>query len=141
MAKAKKSTAAAEAAQETREVQEMAQDTQAAAQAAEDSRAAQETIGPEDGSELLGCQDEAELQDGLLLEYAVTAENGLYLRAGPSVDSAALAVLPWGAGVFAEGGGEPEKGWLRVRTGRLAGYMMEQHLEALPLPELGHGAE
>lgn len=138
MAKAKKSTAAAEAAQETRENQEMAQ---AAEQAAEDSRAAQETIGPEDESELLGCQDEAELQDGLLLEYAVTAETGLFLRAGPSVDSAALAVLPWGAGVFAEGGGEPEKGWLRVRTGRLAGYMMEQHLEALPLPELGHGAE
>lgn len=113
MAKAKKSTAAAETAQET--------------------------ICPE--SELLGCQDEAELQEGLLLEYAVTAENGLYLRAGPSVDSAALAVLPWGAGVFAEGGSEPENGWLRVRTGRLAGYMMEQHLEALPLPELGHGAE
>ncbi len=136
MAKAKKSTAAAEAAQETRESQEMAQ---AAEQAAEDSRAAQETIGPEDGSELLGCQDKAELQEGLLLEYAVTAETGLFLRAGPSVDSAALAVLPWGAGVFAEG--EPEKGWLRVRTGRLAGYMMEQHLEALPLPELSHGAE
>lgn len=132
MAKAKKSTAATETAQETRESQEMAQDIQEAEQAAQS--------GPEEESELLGGQDEAELQESLLLEYAVTAENGLYLRAGPSADSAALAVLPWGAGVFAEGGG-PEAGWLRVRTGRLAGYMMEQYLEALPLPELGHGAE
>lgn len=140
MAKAKKSTAAAKTAQETRESQEMAQDIQAAEQAAQSGQPARETISPEDESELLGCQDEAELQESLLLEYAVTAENGLYLRAGPSADSAALAVLPWGAGVFAEGGG-PEKGWLRVRTGRLAGYMMEQYLEALPLPELGHGAE
>ena len=92
MAKAKKSTAAAETAQETRESQEMAQDIQAAEQAAQS--------GPEEESELLGCQDEAERQEGLLLEYAVTAENGLYLRAGPSADSAALAVLPWGAGVL-----------------------------------------
>lgn len=141
MAKAKKSTAAAETAQKMRENQEMAQTAQAAEQGAEDSRTPRESIGPEAGSELPGGQDEAELQDGLLLEYAVTAETGLFLRAGPSVNSAALAVLPWGAGVFAEGGGEPEKGWLRVRTGRLAGYMMEQHLEALELPELGHGAE
>lgn len=126
MAKTRRSTAA-ETAQEPREAQEMVQDTM------------RETIGPEDESELLGCQEEAELAEGLLTEYAVTAETGLYLREGPGVDSAALAALPQGAGVLAEG--EAEDGWLRVRTGRLEGWMMAQYLEALPLPELGHGAE
>ena len=92
-------------------------------------------IGPESESDLLGCQDESEVLEGLLVEYAVTSKGGLRLRQEPSLDSPILVVLPLGAGVFSDGVSAPE-GWLHVRTGRLEGYMLARHLEELPMPEL-----
>ena len=165
----KTAAAAAETAQEAQEQQDMSQDTQgqetateAAQEAAETAQDAQERdtegqettaeaaqgtvtqeiIGPDDPADLLGCEDadEAELAEGLLTEYAVTSKGGLRLREEPSVESPIIAVLPQGAGVLACEG--PEDGWLYVRTGRLEGWMMAKHLEAMPLPEwpsLGSG--
>lgn len=72
--------------------------------------------------------------EGLLAEYAVTSESGLNLRDAPGMDGAVLAELPRGAGVYSYG--EAQDGWLRVRTGRLEGWMLAKHLEKLPLPEL-----
>lgn len=72
--------------------------------------------------------------EGLLAEYAVTSESGLNLRDAPGMDGAVLAELPRGAGVYSYG--EAQDGWLRVRTGRLEGWMLAKHLEELPLPEL-----
>lgn len=137
---------AAEAAQEARDEREMSTDTQeagTASEAAESGREGtvrRETIGPEDESELLGCQDEAELTEGLLHPYAVTAKGGLRLREEPDLKSAVAAVLPCGAGVFGDGEPGPD-GWVHVFTGRLSGWMMDKHLEPLLVPELSHGAE
>ena len=72
--------------------------------------------------------------EGLLAEYAVTSESGLNLRDAPGMDGAVLAELPRGAGGYSYG--EAQDGWLRVRTGRLEGWMLAKHLEELPLPEL-----
>lgn len=72
--------------------------------------------------------------EGRLAEYAVTSESGLNLRDAPGMDGAVLAELPRGAGVYSYG--EAQDGWLRVRTGRLEGWMLAKHLEELPLPEL-----
>ena len=72
--------------------------------------------------------------EGLLAEYAVTSESGLNLRDAPGMDGSVLAELPRGAGVYSYG--EAQDGWLRVRTGRLEGWMLAKHLEELPLPEL-----
>lgn len=138
MAKARETkTTAPEAAQETQGGQDMAMDTQTAeaasgaAESGQEGTTARETIGPEDAPELLGGQDEdeAELEEGLLTEYAVTAEGGLRLREKPSLDARVIAVLPWGSGVFAP---EPPDGeWVHVTTGLLAGYMMVGHLVPL----------
>lgn len=113
MAKTGKTTAAApETAQKAQEQQSMSQNTQ----------------GQETASET------AQGTSGLYVEYAVTAGGGLRLRGGPSTDAPIIAVLPRGAGVLGDGELGPD-GWCHVRTGRLEGWMMAQHLEALPMPE------
>lgn len=137
MAKAKKPEAAATAA-----AQEMSQDTQeseTASEAAENGQdeVTQAIIGPDGPEELLGCQDEVDLEETEFIEYAVTAEGGLRLREEPSKDAPVVAVLPCGVGVL--GNTRPaENGWRQVFTGRLFGWVMDKFLEAL---ELGHGTE
>lgn len=127
MASKKKGAEAPETAQDAQDGLTMGTDTteaQRPAEAAENAR----IIGPEDPAELLGCQDvdEAELEDGTLIEYVVTAEEGLRLREAPSLEASILAELPWGAGVFVD---EPPIGeWLCVTTGLLSGYMLAKHL-------------
>lgn len=122
MAKAKKTSTPAENAQKARD------DTPAAQEAAEGAVNGQ-IIGPADADELAGRQDEAELAEGVLTEYSVTAEHGLRLRERPSLDAPVIAVLPWGAGVFAD---EPPVGeWVCVTTGLLSGYMLAKHLAPL----------
>lgn len=124
-------------AQEARDELKMGMDTPGAQEAAKNAGTDQ-IIGPADESELLGCQeDEAVLQEGLLTEYAVTAEGGLKLWAEPGLDAGIIAVLPCGAGVYTDG--EPMGGWLPVRTGWLEGWMMAAHLDPLPLPVLAPG--
>lgn len=124
-------------AQEARDELEMGMDTPEAQETAKSAGTGQ-IIGPADESELLGCQeDEAVLQEGLLTEYAVTAQGGLKLRTGPGLDARIIAVLPFGAGVYTDG--EPMGGWLQVRTGRLEGWMMAAHLDPLPLLALASG--
>lgn len=133
MGRPKKASVPAESAQEQRDELNVGTNTSGALEAAEGAVPGQ-IIGPADETELRGCQeDEAVLQEGLLTEYAVTAEGGLNLRAQPGLDAPIMAVLPFGAGVYAEG--EPMGGWLYVRTGRLEGWMMAAHLDPLPLPE------
>ena len=128
MAKAKKTAASPESAQEAREELKVSVDTPGAQEAAEGAASGQ-IIGPADPAELLGCQDEAELQEGELTEYAVAAEHGLRLRKRPSLDAPVIAVLPWGAGVFAD---EPPVGeWVCVTTGLLSGYMLAKYLVPL----------
>lgn len=140
---------APEAAQETQEQQDVPQDpqrqeaasgaAQEAAEAAQAGTVTQEIIGPDDPADLLGCEDAdyVPTAEGLFVEYAVTATGGLRLRAAPAPDAPILAVLPCGAGVLACE--EPENGWLYVHTGRLEGWMMAQHLEAVPWPEWLYG--
>lgn len=72
--------------------------------------------------------------EGLIREYAVTAEGLLNLRDAPSFAGTILAELPRGAGVYSYE--NPVDGWLHVRTGRLEGWMLAEYLEELPLPEL-----
>lgn len=72
--------------------------------------------------------------EGLIAEYAVTAEAGLNLRDAPGYHGSILAELPHGAGVYSYD--KPVDGWLCVRTGRLEGWMLAEYLEELPLPEL-----
>ncbi len=137
MARKKRDTAPPESSQEARGELEMGMDTPTAQETSEGAGNGQ-IIGPVDESELMGCQEDAAvLQEGLLTEYAVTAEGGLNLRAGPGLDAGIIAVLPCGAGVYAED--EPMGGWLYVRTGRLEGWMMAAHLDPLPLPVLAPG--
>lgn len=128
MAKKKTTPVPPESAQEARDELEMNVDTPGTQEAAE--RAANgQIVGPADESELAGCQDEAELSEGVLTEYSVTAEHGLRLRKRPSLDAPVLAVLPWGAGVFTD---EPPLGeWVCVTTGLLSGYMLAEHLAPL----------
>lgn len=128
MARTKKAPTPAESTQEARDGLEMGMDTPAAREAAEGAVNGQ-IIGPADAGELAGCQDEAELAEGALTEYSVTAEHGLRLRKRPSLDAPVIAVLPWGAGVFAD---EPPIGeWVCVTTGLLSGYMLTKHLAPL----------
>ncbi len=137
MARKKRDAAPPESSQEARGELEMGMDTPTAQETSEGAGNGQ-IIGPVDESELMGCQEDAAvLQEGLLTEYAVTAEGGLNLRAGPGLDAGIIAVLPCGAGVYAED--EPMGGWLYVRTGRLEGWMMAAHLDPLPLPVLAPG--
>ena len=137
MARKKRDTAPPESSQEARGELEMGMDTPTAQETSEGAGNGQ-IIGPVDESELMGCQEDAAvLQEGLLTEYAVTAEGGLNQRAGPGLDAGIIAVLPCGAGVYAED--EPMGGWLYVRTGRLEGWMMAAHLDPLPLPVLAPG--
>lgn len=72
--------------------------------------------------------------EGLIREYAVTAEGLLNLRDAPSFAGTILAELPRGAGVYSYD--KPVDGWLYARTGRLEGWMLAEYLEELPLPEL-----
>lgn len=124
MARTKKAPTPAESAQEARDGLEMGVDTPVVQGAANG-----QIIGPADAGELAGCQDEAELSEGTLTEYSVTAERGLRLRERPSLDAPVIAVLPWGAGVFAD---EPPAGeWVCVTTGLLSGYMLAKHLAPL----------
>lgn len=128
MGRTRKAAAPPESAQEARDELEMNVDTSGTQETAE--RAANgQVIGPADESELAGCQDEAELSEGVLTEYSVTAEHGLRLRERPCLDAPVLAVLPWGAGVFA--GEAPLGEWVCVTTGLLSGYMLAEHLALL----------
>ena len=128
MVRTRKAAMPPESAQEAREDLEMGMDAPGTREAAEGAASGQ-IIGPADESELAGCQDETELQDGELTEYAVRAEHGLRLRERPSLDAPVTAVMPWGAGVFAD---EPPVGeWVRVTTGLLSGYMLAEHLAPL----------
>lgn len=128
MGRTKKAAAPPESVQEARDELGMGMDTPGAQEAAEGAANGQ-IIGPADPAELLGCQDEAELSEGELTEYSVTAEHGLRLRERPSLEAPVLAVLPWGAGVFAD---EPPLGeWVCVTTGLLSGYMLVKHLAPL----------
>lgn len=139
MGRTRNTAAATETAQNEQNEREMSTDTQEAGTASEAAGSGQEgtitreTIGPEDESGLLGCEDEAELAEGLLVEYVVTAEGGLRLRERPTLDAPVVAVLPCGAGVFGDGEPAPN-GWVHVFTGRLSGWMMDKHLEQLGLP-------
>lgn len=78
--------------------------------------------------------EETDTLECMITEYAVTAQSGLNLRAEPRMDGQILAVLPYGAGVYSYD--KPTDGWLHVGTGRLAGWMLAEYLEELPLPEL-----
>ena len=137
MGRSRKVATPAESAQETRDELNVGMDTSEAPGAAEGAVTGQ-IVGPVDESALLGCQeDEAVLMESLLTEYAVAAEGGLNLREQPGLDAPVVAVLPFGAGVYA--GDEPMGGWLHVRTGRLEGWMMAAHLDPLPLLALASG--
>lgn len=95
----------------------------------------EERNGLELGADLSGAQpDESTLLEGLIAEYAVTAEGGLNLRDAPGYHGAILSELPRDAGVYSYD--KPVDGWLHVRTGRLEGWMLAEYLEELPLPEL-----
>ena len=69
----------------------------------------------------------------LPVEVAVSAAQGLNLRAAPSMDAAVLAVLPKGAGMFVDSNQLPADGtilpWLAVTTGKLSGYVDSKYLE------------
>ena len=110
------------------------------AQTAEQEAAGQGLIEQETTGSALenGCpDDEAELAEGVLQPYAIAFNGGLRLRRDPRLDAPVIAVLPCGAGVFADGESGPD-GWLHVLTGRLSGWMMAKYLEKLPLPELSN---
>lgn len=128
MGRTKKPAAAPESAQETRDGLDKGMDISTPGEDSEGALAGR-VVGPADPAELLGCQEEAELSEGVLTEYSVTAEGGLRLRERPSPNAPVIAVLPWGAGVFAA---EPPIGeWLCVTTGLLSGYMLAEHLAPL----------
>lgn len=128
MGRSKKAAVPPESAQAAQNETEMGMDTPGTQEPAEGAANGQ-IIGPADPAELLGCQEEAELQEGELTEYAVAPKGGLRLRKRPSLDAPVIAVLPWGAGVFAD---EPPIGeWVCVTTGLLSGYMLVKHLAPL----------
>ena len=128
MAKKKQAPMPPESAQYAQDELEMGADTTGAQEAAEEAATGQIISQPDEGA-LAGCQDEAELFEWTLTEYAVTAEGGLRLRERPSPDAPIIAVLPWGAGVFTDE--PPLGGWVCVTTGLLSGYMMAEHLAPL----------
>ncbi len=128
MGKTKENAVEAPAAiQDTREVQ----DVQEGGMTSEDilaeqpGAAAHEVIGPENESELLGCQDEASnIQP---LEYAVAGCTFLNLRERPGLDAPITAVLPCGVGVSDTG--QVQGDWWEIVTGRLTGWVMSTYLE------------
>ncbi len=128
MAKGKKTSVPPESAQDARDELEMGTDITGTWETAEGATNGQ-IISQADERESAGSHDEAELFEGMLTEYAVTAEGGLRLRERPSPDAPIIAVLPWGAGVFADE--PPLGGWVCVTTGLLSGYMMAEHLAPL----------
>lgn len=128
MAKTKKAPVPSESTQDARNELEMDTDATETQEAAEEAANGQ-IISQAGESEPTDPQDEAELFEGTLTEYAVTAEGGLRLRERPSPDAPIIAVLPWGAGVFADE--PPVGGWVCVTTGLLSGYMMAEHLAPL----------
>lgn len=137
MAKTKKADEAVVSAQEARKDQEMPQGLQEQETPPDAAQEARE----EHITGAIGPEDEAELAECVLTQYAVAGAALLNLRSGPSRDAPVIAALPQGAGVFADGDPGPE-GWFHVCTGRLEGWMMAQYLEALPLPELtAYGAD
>ncbi len=128
MGRTKKPAAAPESAQEARDGLDKGMDISTSGGGSEGAPAGR-VVGPEDPAELLGCQEEVEMSEGALTEYSVTAEGGLRLRERPFPNAPVIAVLPWGAGVFAD---EPPVGeWLPVTTGLLSGYMLAEHLAPL----------
>lgn len=128
MGRTKKPAAAPENAQKARDGLDESMDISTPGEGSEGTLAGR-VVGPADPAELLGCQEEAELSEGVLTEYSVTAEGGLRLRERPFPNAPVIAVLPWGAGVFAD---EPPVGeWLCVTTGLLSGYMQVKHLAPL----------
>lgn len=142
----KNETAAPDAAQDAGGQSGVSQDTQevkaapAASEGPQEGAATHEVIGPDSEDELLGCQDEAELAEGVLCPYAVVGCNALNLRAEPSMDALIMAKLPWGAGVFGDDD-SAEDGWRQVFTGRLSGWVMDKYLEELqPLELAAYGA-
>ena len=117
-----------EAVQEAQEVQEMCRDIREHAMPPEGALASPgEIIGPEDESELLGCQDGEEPDPPV--EYAVAADPGLNLREEPSKAAPIIAELPRGVGVRPTG--VTQGAWCEVVTGRLTGWVMGEFLEPL----------
>ena len=130
MARKKRDAAPPESSQEARGELEMGMDTPTAQETSEGAGNGQ-IIGPVDESELMGCQEDAAvLQEGLLTEYAVTAEGGLNLRAGPGLDAGIIAVLPCGAGVY---------GRLALCAHRAAGGLDDGRASG-PAPAAGAGS-
>lgn len=128
MERAKKAAAPLGSPKEAREELGMVMGAPVSQEPAEEA-ASGRVIGPAEGSDLAGREGEAELFEGGLTEYSVTAEGGLRLREQPSLEAPVLAELPWGVGVFAD---EPPAGeWVRVTTGLLSGYMLAEHLAPL----------
>lgn len=134
MAKANKTkTAAAEAAQEVREAQEVPQDIRetdtppAAAEGVQDPY--QDLMEPDPVPEPEPA-GEALAEPAAFADYAVTGCNWLRLRQEPSLDSEVVTKLPRGVGVV--GLNRPaEKGWRQVFTGWLHGWVMDKYLEPL----------
>lgn len=139
MARTRRADEAVVSAQEARKDQEVPQDVQGQETPPDAAQEGREEQIPEAGA--IGPEDEAELAECVLTQYAVAGTALLNLRSGPSLDARIIAALPQGAGVFEDGEPSPE-GWLHVCTGRLEGWMMSRYLEALPLPELtAYGAD
>ncbi|MBD5098296.1 MAG: SH3 domain-containing protein [Clostridiales bacterium] len=83
---------------------------------------------------------QAVLEGAELIDYAVAGCKRLRLRAEPSPDAPIITELPCGVGVL--GSASPaENGWRQVFTGRLFGWVKDEFLERLALPELDNGAE
>lgn len=134
MAKANKAkTAAAEAAQEAREGQEVPQDIReadappAAAEGVQDPY--QDLMEPDPVPEPEPA-GEALVEPAAFVDYAVTGCNWLRLRQEPSLDAGVVTKLPRGVGVA--GFNRPaENGWRQVFTGRLHGWVQDKFLEPL----------
>lgn len=132
MGRTKKDAAAAnEAAQDVREAREASRVDAVPAGAGTPPEGRRVIAGPEDEAELLGCQEGP--SDDPPFQYAVTAEGGLNLREAPGFGAPILAVLPRGAGVFDTGTAQGP--WMEVVTGRLAGWVLSEHLEPLSMLE------
>ena len=128
--------AAPDAAQETQGTQDAtvhgtAQEAQETAQEAQETaQEAQETqeMAPDSGQD---AEEEQDLPPGAPLEYAVAGCKSLNLRERPGLDEPVIARLPRGVGVvpLGEAVSQADGHWLRVRTGTLDGWVMDQYLE------------
>jgi len=124
----KDAVTAPEAVQETQEPQEVSQGPETAPRVAEcpqERATPQEVIGPENETELLGCQDEAHGDPPL--EYAVAGCDLLNLRERPGLDARIITALPRGVGVSDTG--QRQDDWWEVATGRLTGWVLSTYLE------------